>query len=74
MYTAAQAAEHGVGVALVSSRLGNERFVQGSLVKLFDTELQTGESYFLLMRHEDAERPDVRALTQWLLDEFRIAA
>ena len=74
MYTAAQAAEHGVGVALVSSRLGTERFAQGSLVKLFDMELQTGESYFLLLRHEDAARPDVRALMQWLLDEFKVAA
>ncbi|MFL6549712.1 MAG: LysR substrate-binding domain-containing protein [Povalibacter sp.] len=74
MYTASQAAEHGVGVALVSTRLGTERFAQGSLVKLFDTELQTGESYFLLLRPEDATRPDVRALTQWLLNEFRVAA
>jgi LysR family glycine cleavage system transcriptional activator len=74
MFAAAQAAEHGVGVALVSSRLGNERFAQGSLVRLFDSELETGESYFLLLRHEDATRPDVRALTQWLLSEFRVAA
>jgi LysR family transcriptional regulator, glycine cleavage system transcriptional activator len=74
MDTAAQAAEHGVGVALVSSRLGNQRFSQGSLVKLFDAELQTGESYFVLLRPEDAERPDIRALTQWILDEFRSAA
>lgn len=74
MHTAAQAAEHGVGVALVSAPLGNERFAQGSLVKLFDTELTTGESYFLLLRREDATRPDVRALTQWLLNEFRVAA
>jgi LysR family transcriptional regulator, glycine cleavage system transcriptional activator len=74
MDTAAQAAEHGVGVALVSSRLGNQRFAQGSLVKLFDAELKTGESYFLLLRREDAERPDIRALAQWMLEEFRIAA
>jgi LysR family glycine cleavage system transcriptional activator len=74
MYTAAQAAEHGVGVALVATRLGIERFAQGSLVRLFDTELETGESYFLLMRPEDAGRPDVRALTEWLLNEFRVAA
>lgn len=74
MSAAAQAAEHGVGVALVSSRLGNERFAQGSLVKLFDTELATGESYFLLLRPEDASRPDIRTLTQWILDEFRTAA
>jgi LysR family glycine cleavage system transcriptional activator len=74
MHTAAQAAEHGVGVALVSSRLGNERFAQGSLVKLFDTELETGESYFLIMRPEDTMRPDVRVLMQWILDEFKGAA
>lgn len=74
MSAAAQAAELGVGVALVSSRLSNDRFAQGSLVKLFDTELATGESYFLLLRPEDATRPDVRTLTQWILDEFRSAA
>jgi LysR family transcriptional regulator, glycine cleavage system transcriptional activator len=74
MNTAAEAAEHGVGVALVSSRLGNDRFVQGSLVKLFDRELETGESYFLIRRKEDAERPNVKALTEWLIEEFSIAA
>lgn len=74
MNTAAEAAEHGVGVALVSSRLGNERFAQGTLVKLFDRELETGESYFLILRKEDAGRPDIQALTQWLIDEFSVAA
>lgn len=74
MSAAAQAAEHGVGVALVSSRLGSERFAQGSLVRLFDAELHTGESYFLLLRPEDAGRPDIQALTKWFLDEFRPAA
>jgi LysR family glycine cleavage system transcriptional activator len=74
MHGAAQAAEHGVGVALVSSRLGNDRFAQGSLVRLFDTEIDTGESYFLIMRKEDAQRADVRALTNWILDEFKDAA
>jgi LysR family transcriptional regulator, glycine cleavage system transcriptional activator len=74
MYAAAQAAEHGVGVALVSSRLGTDRFSQGSLVKLFDRELETGESYFLILRKEDASRPDVQALTRWILDEFSAAA
>jgi LysR family transcriptional regulator, glycine cleavage system transcriptional activator len=73
MSAAAQAAEHGVGVALVSAHVATDRFQQGSLVKLFDTELQTGESYYLLVRPEDAIRPDVRALTQWLLDEFKVA-
>jgi LysR family glycine cleavage system transcriptional activator len=74
MHAAAQAAEHGVGVALVSAPLGQERFMQGSLVKLFDTELHTGESYFLILRDEDAARPDVRALEQWILEQFTVAA
>jgi LysR family transcriptional regulator, glycine cleavage system transcriptional activator len=74
MSAAAQAAEHGVGVALVSLRLGAERFQQGSLVRLFDTEFQTGESYYLLLRPDDAARPDVQALTQWLLKEFKASA
>ena len=55
-------------------RIGAERFTQGSLVRLFDAELETGESYFLIMRKEDAARPDVQALTRWLLDEFSAAA
>lgn len=74
MNTAAEAAEHGVGVALVSTRLGNERFAQGTLIKLFDRELETGESYFLILRKEDAVRPDIKALTQWLIEEFSVAA
>lgn len=74
MYTAAQAAEQGVGVTLVAARLGNERFAQGSLVKLFDRELETGESYFLILRPEDALRPDVHTLMQWILKEFKETA
>jgi LysR family glycine cleavage system transcriptional activator len=74
MYAAAEAAEHGAGVALVSSHLANERFAQGSLVKVFDTELHTGESYFLILRTEDAQRADLQALTRWIVTEFSAAA
>ncbi len=74
MYAAAHAAEHGVGVALVSAPLGHERFMQGTLVKLFDAELHTGESYFLVVRNEDAVRADVCALKQWILEQFTAVA
>jgi LysR family transcriptional regulator, glycine cleavage system transcriptional activator len=70
MHAAVQAAESGIGVALVSTRLAVTRFRAGSLVKLFDTELPTGEAYYLIHRPDDAERKDVQALTQWLLSEF----
>ncbi len=68
---AVRAAEYGAGIALVSSRLSADRFQQGSLVKLFETELHTAESYFLLVRPEDALRPEVGAVVDWLLAEFR---
>jgi DNA-binding transcriptional LysR family regulator len=45
MHAAAQAAQHGVGVALVSVALGHERFTQGSLVKLFDAELRASTAF-----------------------------
>jgi LysR family glycine cleavage system transcriptional activator len=70
MQAAVQAAESGIGVALVSTRLGSTRFRAGSLVKLFDTELPTGEAYYLIHRPGDAKRKEVQALTQWLLSEF----
>ncbi len=70
MQAAVQAAESGMGVALVSTRLAVTRFRAGSLVKLFDTELPTGEAYYLIHRPDDAERKEVQALTEWLLSEF----
>jgi LysR family glycine cleavage system transcriptional activator len=70
MQATAQAAEQGIGIALVSSPLGLDRFMQGSLVKLFDQELATGESYYLTHRVEDGARQEIKAFTRWLLDEF----
>jgi LysR family glycine cleavage system transcriptional activator len=74
MHSAAEAAEHGVGVALISTRLANERFTQGALAKVFDAELQTGESYYLVTRNEDEQRAEIRALKDWIVDEFSTAA
>src|SRR5271163_2121786 len=67
------AAEQGVGVALVPSRLSADRFNGGGLVKLFDAELTTNESYFLLHRPEDRAREDLQELTRWILAECRVA-
>jgi LysR family glycine cleavage system transcriptional activator len=67
------AAEQGVGVALVASRLSADRFVAGGLVKLFDAELTTNESYVLLHRPADKAREDLQELMQWILSECRVA-
>lgn len=74
MHSAAEAAEHGAGIALISTRLANERFTQGTLAKVFDAELQTGESYYLIARSEDEQRAEIRALKNWIVDEFSTAA
>src|ERR1700722_4537438 len=66
-------AEQGVGVALVASRLSADRFIAGGLVKLFDAELTTNESYVLLHRPEDRAREDLQELTQWILTKCRVA-
>jgi LysR family glycine cleavage system transcriptional activator len=73
MSAVVRAAEQGIGVALVPTRLSADRFSAGGLVKLFDAELTTNESYVLLHRPEDREREDLQELTQWILGECRVA-
>jgi LysR family glycine cleavage system transcriptional activator len=73
MSAVVRAAEQGVGVALVPSRLSADRFLAGGLVKLFDAELTTNESYVLLHRPEDRAREDLQELTQWILSKCRVA-
>jgi LysR family glycine cleavage system transcriptional activator len=66
------AAEQGVGIGLVPARLSATRFAAGGLVKLFDAELVTNESYVLLQRPEDRGREDLQELTDWILRECRV--
>jgi LysR family transcriptional regulator, glycine cleavage system transcriptional activator len=70
MSAVVHAAEQGVGVALVSAPLAAARFSAGTLVRLFDTELETGDSYFLVTRPADAERAPIAALLEWLQQQF----
>jgi LysR family transcriptional regulator, glycine cleavage system transcriptional activator len=67
------AAEQGIGVALVPSRLSADRFAAGGLVKLFEAELATHESYVLLHRPRDGLREDLQEFTRWILKECRMA-
>jgi LysR family transcriptional regulator, glycine cleavage system transcriptional activator len=73
MQAVVQAAEQGVGVALVPSRLSADRFAAGGLVKLFEQELTTNESYVLLHRPEDGGREELQELTRWILSECRMS-
>jgi len=71
MYAVVRAAERGVGVALVPSRLCDAWFRSGSLVSIFATEFITADTYFLVSRRQDSARPEIRALTDWALSQFR---
>ena len=71
MYSVVRAAERGVGIALVPSRLCEAWFRSGLLVSIFATELVTADAYFLASRPQDAGKPDIRALTEWVLSQFR---
>jgi LysR family transcriptional regulator, glycine cleavage system transcriptional activator len=71
MSAVVHAAEQGVGVALVSAPLSASRFSAAALTRLFEHELETGESYYLVTRGPDVERPGVANLIAWLLQQFR---
>jgi DNA-binding transcriptional LysR family regulator len=70
MFAVVRAAERGVGVALVPSALCGSWFSSGALVKIFSVELETSDTYFLVSRPKDAEKPEVRALTNWAVSQF----
>lgn len=69
MSAAVHAAETGVGIALVSTPLAAGRFAAGTLAKVLDAEYLTGESYYLVARPEDHQRPAVRTFMRWLVQQ-----
>ena len=50
-----------------------ERFSSGALIRLFEAEFETQEQYVLLHRPEDAERAELRELTDWIVSICRAA-
>jgi LysR family glycine cleavage system transcriptional activator len=61
-----QAAERGVGFALVPSGLTRQAFREGRLVQFFDHSLETGEAYYILHRRENPKLREVRQFVDWL--------
>lgn len=70
----AEAAVHGLGVALVPRLLVEQELQAGSLVRLDGFEMPSGNTYSLIVPEARAERPAVVALRQWLLHEAAAAA
>ncbi len=67
MIAVVRAAERGVGIALVPEALCGAWFDSGRLVRIFPIELPTHDDYFLVTRVKDADRPEVVAMTRWVL-------
>ncbi|MBT8135663.1 MAG: LysR family transcriptional regulator [Gammaproteobacteria bacterium] len=70
MTAAARAAERGVGAAMMPVGLGDKWFESGGLVRLFDYELQTDVSYYLVCPGDRAADPAVSTLRSWILQTF----
>jgi LysR family glycine cleavage system transcriptional activator len=71
MSAATRAAEKSIGIALLPAELSRRKFASGRLKRVFDDELVTQEDYTLLVRTEDENRDDIRALCAWLIDSCR---
>ena len=71
MSAATRAAEKKIGIALLPAELSRRKFASGRLARVFDDELVTQENYTLLVRTEDENRDDIRALCAWLIESCR---
>lgn len=65
-----QAAERGLGVALVPLQLTREAFRERRLVRLFNHALETTDAYYLLRPAAAGERDDVHTFRSWVLRRF----
>lgn len=65
-----QAAEQGLGVALVPMPASHNRFTSGRLVLLYDHEAVTPELYYFVCSHEAAKTKPVRVFRKWVLNTF----
>jgi LysR family glycine cleavage system transcriptional activator len=65
-----QAAERGLGVALVPLQLTEGAFREGRLVRLFQHALETTDAYHIVCRETPKDRPDVLEFRDWALQRF----
>ncbi len=70
MSSIVQAAERGLGVALVPLQLTAAAFREGRLVRLFEHALETSDAYYIVCRDTPAQREDVRRFRDWALRRF----
>ena len=72
MSAVVRAAERGLGIALAPEALCASSSEAGALVRIYSVALMTGESYFLVCRPRDMEKPEIAALIEWMLAQFGV--
>lgn len=70
MIAVARAAERGLGAALIPKQLSHSWLASKCLVQLFDHELVTADSYYLVYRPEDRHNEDIQMFRNWVLQGF----
>jgi LysR family glycine cleavage system transcriptional activator len=70
MIAVARAAERGLGAALLPLPLSDAWFKSGSLVRLFDQEMESSDAYYVVSEKDQDHRPEIHALRNWVLQEF----
>ena len=66
---AVEAAMEGLGLAVGAPYLFDSQIASGRLVQPLDLVVPTGKAYWFVCRKADAERPTLKALCAWLLEE-----
>jgi LysR family transcriptional regulator, glycine cleavage system transcriptional activator len=70
IHMALDAASRGLGVALGRVPLFDLEIETGQLLRLFDDDVRSGLSYWLVTMDADFQSEDVKVFRQWLLDEL----
>lgn len=70
MIAVARAAERGLGAALIPKQLSETWFRSDSLVQLFEHELVTEDTYYLVYRHDDRNKEHMQLFRAWVLKNF----
>jgi LysR family transcriptional regulator, glycine cleavage system transcriptional activator len=70
IHMALDAASRGFGVALGRAPLCDLEIETGQLLRVFDEDVRSGLSYWLVTMDADFQSQDVKAFRQWLLDEL----
>ena len=72
MSSVMDAVARGLGLGIIYLPLGNNWIKSGKIVRLFENNSIYGESFYIASREEDSKRPDIKRMSDWLLQEFKV--